>query len=119
MKLYHYRSIENAILELKNGTFHFSTREELNDPLEGYLKIYWQGDKIAWEGLLKNYVCSVDNAIMLYLVQADLDMLRENTLAIDIYSGYSFSTLVFKISFTLTSSILFVVYPVFVIDPCL
>ena len=38
MKLYHYRSIENAILELKNGTFHFSTREELNDPLEGYLK---------------------------------------------------------------------------------
>ena len=39
MKLYHYRSIENAILELKNGTFHFSTREELNDPLEGYLKI--------------------------------------------------------------------------------
>lgn len=88
MKLYHYRSIENAILELKNGTFHFSTREELNDPLEGYLKIYWQGDKIAWEGLLKNYVCSVDNAIMLYLVQADLDMLRENTLAIDIYSKH-------------------------------
>ena len=88
MKLYHYRSIENAILELKNGTFHFSTREELNDPLEGYLKIYWQGDKIAWEGLLKNYVCSVDNAIMLYLVQADLDMLRENTLVMDIYSKH-------------------------------
>lgn len=88
MKLYHYRSIENAILELKNGTFHFSTREELNDPLEGYLKIYWQGDKIAWEGLLKNYVCSVDNAIMLYLVQADLDMLRKNTLVMDIYSKH-------------------------------
>ena len=88
MKLYHYRSIENAILELKNGAFHFSTREELNDPLEGYLKIYWQGDKIACEGLLKNYVCSVDNAIMLYLVQADLDMLRENTLVMDIYSKH-------------------------------
>ena len=69
MNLYHYRAIENAILELANGTFHFSTREELNDPLEGYLKIYWQGDKIAWEGLLKNYICSIDNAISLFLLQ--------------------------------------------------
>ena len=85
MNLYHYRSIENAILELENGTFHFSTREELNDPLEGYLKIYWQGDKIAWEGLLKNYICSIDNVISLFLLQADSDMLRQNTLVWDIH----------------------------------
>lgn len=87
MKLYHYRSIENAILELENGTFHFSTREELNDPLEGYLKIYWQGDNIAWEGLLKNYICSVDNAISLFLLQADSDMLHQNILVWDIHQN--------------------------------
>ena len=87
MNLYHYRSIENAILELEKGTFHFSTCEELNDPLEGYLKIFWQGDRIAWEGLLKNYICSVDNAITLYLLQADLDILQKNTLVMDIHSS--------------------------------
>lgn len=87
MNLYHYRSIENAILELENGTFHFSTREELNDPLEGYLKIYWQGDRIAWEGIFKNYICSVDNAISLYLLHANLDTLRQSTLVLDIHSN--------------------------------
>lgn len=85
MNLYHYRSIENAILELENGTFHFSTCEELNDPLEGYIKIYWQGDKIAWEGLLKNYICSIFNTISLFILQPDSDILHQNILVYDIH----------------------------------
>ena len=40
MKLYHYRSINSALLELGNGTFHFAAREELNDPLEGFVRVY-------------------------------------------------------------------------------
>ncbi len=59
MELYHYRSIERALLEIEEGTFHFSSREELNDPLEGYLRVYWQGDVAAWEGLLRNFICSL------------------------------------------------------------
>lgn len=30
MKLYHYRSINSALLEIENGTFHFASKEELN-----------------------------------------------------------------------------------------
>lgn len=63
MRLYHYRSIENGLLEIENGTFHFSGREELNDPIEGYIQIYWQGDKPAWEGLFRNYVASLFHSI--------------------------------------------------------
>lgn len=58
MKLYRYRTIYSALLELDNGSFYFAAPAELNDPVEGYLKIFWQGDKPAWEGLLKNFVCS-------------------------------------------------------------
>lgn len=73
MKLYHYRSIDSAIKEIENQTFHFSSREEVNDPLEGYVRVFWQGDQAAWEGLLRNYVCSVFNEIEYYLAAGDLE----------------------------------------------
>ena len=38
MKLYHYRSISSALLEIENGTFHFASKEELNDPLGGIVQ---------------------------------------------------------------------------------
>ena len=68
MKLYRYRTVQSALLELENGSFYFAKPEELNDPLEGYLKIFWQGDKPAWEGLLKNFVCSLFYNLQTYLL---------------------------------------------------
>ena len=38
---YHYRSINSALLEIENGTFHFASKEELNDPLEGFVRVFW------------------------------------------------------------------------------
>ena len=70
MKLYRYRTIQSALLELENGSFHFAEPEELNDPIEGYLKIFWQGDKPAWEGLLKNFICSLFYNLQTYLLMA-------------------------------------------------
>lgn len=84
MILYHYRSIESALLEVGNGTFHFASREELNDPIEGYVRVYWQGDKAAWEGLFRNYICSLSQAIDLYLLQCDEKMLHHKTLLVDL-----------------------------------
>ena len=43
MKLYHYRSINSALLEIENGTFHFASKEELNDPLEGFVRVFLAG----------------------------------------------------------------------------
>ncbi|MBR0288379.1 MAG: DUF2971 domain-containing protein [Selenomonadaceae bacterium] len=70
MKLYRYRTIKSALLELDNGTFYFAEPKELNDPLEGYLKIFWRGDKFAWEGLLKNFVCSLFYNLQTYLLMS-------------------------------------------------
>ena len=85
MKLYHYRSINSALLELGNGTFHFAAREELNDPLEGFVRVYWQGDKAAWEGLFRHYIYSVGQALELYLIGADEKVLHHNTLIADVH----------------------------------
>lgn len=85
MQLYHYRPIESALLEIGNGTFHFARREELNDPIEGYVRVFWQGDKAAWEGLFRNYICSVNQAIDLFLLRANEDMLHHKTLIVDLH----------------------------------
>lgn len=84
MLLYHYRSIDSALLEIGNGTFHFSSCEELNDPIEGYIRVFWKGDKAAWEGMFRNYVCSVSHAINMYLLRGDEEILHHQTLIIDL-----------------------------------
>lgn len=85
MRLYHYRTISSALLEIKNGTFHFASREEVNDPLEGYVHVYWRGDKAAWEGLLRNYICSVMQVIELHLLDVGNRELWEQDLVVDIH----------------------------------
>ena len=85
MQLFHYRSVRSALLEIENGTFHFAERKELNDPLEGFVRVYWQGDKAAWEGLFKHYICSIANAVELYLLAADKERLQHNSIEMDIH----------------------------------
>jgi len=70
VKLYRYRPIASALRELESGTFYFAAPKELNDPIEGYAKIFWQGDKPAWQGLLKNFVCSLFYNLQAYLLMS-------------------------------------------------
>lgn len=84
MILYRYRPIENALLEIEKGTFHFASREELNDPIEGYVRIFWKGDKAAWEGLFRNYICSLKQALDIYLLNGSAEMLHHKTLLVDL-----------------------------------
>lgn len=86
MQLYHYRSIKSALLEIGDGTFHFASREELNDPIEGFVGVYWQGDKAAWEGLFRNYDCSLYHGIGLYQLQGDEAQLHHMSLVVDIHA---------------------------------
>lgn len=83
MELYHYRSIENALKEINNGTFRYSDRLEVNDPLEGYVKVYWKGDSVAWEGLFRNYICSLWHSIELYLLGSTYEELERNAVVIN------------------------------------
>lgn len=71
MKLYRYRTVASALMELENGAFYFAEPDELNDPIEGYAKIFWQGDKPAWQGLLKNFVCSLFYTLQTHLLMSE------------------------------------------------
>jgi len=42
--------------ELESQTIYFAAPEELNDPMEGFRDLFWQGDEIVWTNLLKHYL---------------------------------------------------------------
>lgn len=47
--MYRFRSLENLIAkyqELEKQEIYFASLSELNDPLEGHLILYWEGDEI-------------------------------------------------------------------------
>lgn len=85
MKLYHYRSMNTALKEISNGTFHYSDRAELNDPIEGHVNLYWQGDEPAWEGLFRNYICSLYYGIHFYLLAAKYEEIEKRAVLADIH----------------------------------
>ena len=77
MRFYRYRKAEYGLDELENNHIFFSDIESSNDPVgEGEITLYWEGDKIAWQGLLKNYICSFARYMDLYLIGVSLDDLR-------------------------------------------
>lgn len=61
------------------------SKEELNDPLEGFVRVFWQGDKMAWEGLFRHYIYSVARALELYILKADDETLYHGTLVADVH----------------------------------
>lgn len=72
-RVYRLRSIDMLLgndekgieSELDGEYFYFADKDQLNDPIEGYMDLYWKGDEIAWIGLFKNYVWQLYFAIML------------------------------------------------------
>lgn len=85
MRLYHYRSIDSALKELQ-GTYHLSAPNELNDPLESYVTVFWRGDQPAWEGLFKNYVASLWQALEIYQLAGSRNDIRKGSLVFDIHA---------------------------------
>ena len=58
-ELYRLRSMDRLFgdsQELDKQTIYFASAEELNDPIEGFRDIFWQGDRIAWTNLFRNYL---------------------------------------------------------------
>ena len=68
--MYRFRPICNLLdgyHELENQEIFFAAPDQLNDPMEGFRDIFWQGDYIVWENLLKNYVDCVAHIYILTL----------------------------------------------------
>lgn len=55
--LYRFRSLKSIFeyKELENLCIYFAKPEELNDQMEDYMNIVWQGDEIAFRNLFKHY----------------------------------------------------------------
>ena len=72
--MYRFRSIENLIgkyKELEKQQIYCASLDELNDPLEGKMIYFWQGDRIVWENLFKHYLLCLDCVIILIMLLED------------------------------------------------
>lgn len=78
MKLYKFRSLNDYTKdELNKNYLYFATPEELNDPMEGFVKLYWDGDIVLWKNFLKHYLytmahCVITAALAPKLLKEDL-----------------------------------------------
>ena len=56
---YRYRSIKSLLgehKELEAQTIYFAGPDELNDPMEGFQDVFWEGDYVLWKNLIRHYV---------------------------------------------------------------
>ncbi|WP_028973251.1 DUF2971 domain-containing protein [Spirochaeta cellobiosiphila] len=59
--------------ELRNQEIALCTVSENNDPMDGLMSIYWEGDAVLWKNLIKHYaLCLFDNLIKLPLYGNDV-----------------------------------------------
>lgn len=56
--LYRFRTLKHIFeyKELENQEIYFASPEEFNDPMECYINLVFNGDKIAWHNLFKHYL---------------------------------------------------------------
>jgi len=60
--IYRFRSMDYLIHnynELEEQELALSSPRNLNDPLEGYQDVVWEGDEILWENLIRNYLLNL------------------------------------------------------------
>lgn len=66
--MYRFRSIYNLLdghHELENEEIYFAPSGDLNDPMEGFLDVFWDGDTIVWENLLKHFLMCLEQVFAL------------------------------------------------------
>jgi hypothetical protein len=63
-KLRNTSSLLNGFHELENQELFFASPDELNDPQEGFLNLFWQGDKIVWRNLLRYYIFNLTSCLL-------------------------------------------------------
>ena len=83
--MYRFRTIENILgkyKELENQEIYFASLEELNDPIEGYLDIFWQGDEIIWKNFLKHYILCLEHVFALTIISKKNSLIDINSIPI-------------------------------------
>lgn len=79
--LYRYRTLKHIFefKELEKQEIYFASPEELNDPMEYYQNIIFQGDEVVWKNLFKHYFAYIFfNLIELKLSQNKELLFKKN-----------------------------------------
>ena len=74
--VYRFRSMGAALhghQELAKQEIHLASPKDLNDPMEGYKDVFWQGDPILWRNLLRHYVLCLLRGYMECLLMTEDD----------------------------------------------
>lgn len=91
--MYRFRTIENLLgkhKELENQEIYFAPSDALNDPMEGLLDVFWQGDAIVWKFFLKHYLACFERIFMIYSLSGEeYDLTHED---IPLLNPYRFPT---------------------------
>jgi hypothetical protein len=60
--LYRFRPLSRLLdkNELLNQEIFFASPDSLNDPMEGFRDIFWQGDVIVWQNLFRHYLLCLE-----------------------------------------------------------
>lgn len=78
--VYRFRPMEYLIgdyRELEKQELALSSPRYFNDPLEGYQDVFWEGDEVLWENLLRHYLLNLHRAAILCALSDDEETLDE------------------------------------------
>ena len=68
---YRFRSLD-ALLdewqELEKQEIYFAPPEQLNDPMEGFKELFWRGDQIVWENLIRHYLLCLSQTVVVAMI---------------------------------------------------
>lgn len=82
---YRFRSIESLIgeyQELETQSIYFAHPKQLNDPMEGYRDIYWNGDLIVWKNLFRHYLLCLERFCSLLMIAGETHPLSEDEIPV-------------------------------------
>lgn len=84
--MYRFRSIKSLLgerNELEKQEIHFSPLDKLNDPLEGILDFYWQGDDIVWKKFFNHYLLSLHQSLFdIFILEKNQINIIENSVTL-------------------------------------
>lgn len=74
-RLYRFRSLKNLIgekyNELEKQTIYFASPKQLNDPMEGFKNLVFNGDCIVYKNLFKHYLMCLERISSLYIIAGE------------------------------------------------
>ncbi len=56
---------------MEKQSIYFARPEELNDPMEGFRDIVWQGDRIVWTNLFRHYLYGLYITYLVFKIAGD------------------------------------------------